>query len=293
MTRPPSLRRSWLFVPGADEAALGTARASGADVLIQDLEDFTAPAERPRARGMSPSTIEHWRASGCVAGVRINALDGDGRVDLAAVMPGRPDLIALPKVDGPDQVRELDRAIGRLETDLGLVVGSTEILPNIELALGLVRTVAIAGASDRVKACLLASEDLAADLGAERGPDGIELAYCRQRFLVECVAGGVVAVDCPYTWRDAAGVDADTRWSRRLGYPAKSCVVAAHAPVINRILTPSVDEIARAARIVAAFDRARLRGEGRIEVDGSLVEVPIYLTARRLLDRARDLGALE
>ena len=55
---------------------------------------------------------------------------------------------------------------------------------------------------------------------AERGRDGLELAYARQRFLVECVAAGVVAIDAPYTWRDAEGVERDTRWARRLASAA-------------------------------------------------------------------------
>ena len=50
--RPPHLRRSWLFVPGADIAAHTAAVASGADVLIQELEDFTLPRLRPKARSL-------------------------------------------------------------------------------------------------------------------------------------------------------------------------------------------------------------------------------------------------
>ena len=109
-----------------------------------------------------------------------------------------------------------------------------------------------------MSACLLAAEDLAADLGAERAPDGIELAYCRQRFIVECVAAGVVAVDCPYTWSDPEGVERDTRWARRLGYGARSLVDPAHATIVNRLLTPDDDEMRRAQR-----DRHRLRGRAR------------------------------
>jgi citrate lyase subunit beta/citryl-CoA lyase len=138
---------------------------------------------------------------------------------------------------------------------------------------------------------LRASEDLAADLGAERGRDGAEIAYARQRFLLECVAAGVVAVDCPYTWADAAGLEQDTRWARRIGYKAKSAVASVHAGVINTILTPQPDELARARSIVAGFEAAQARGEGRVEIDGSLVETPNYLTARRLIARAEELGA--
>jgi citrate lyase subunit beta/citryl-CoA lyase len=86
--------------------------------------------------------------------------------DLAAVMRGRPDIVALPKVAEPVQVMRLDEAITRLERDYQIPEGVTALLPNIEFARGVVQLGAIARASRRVSACLLAAEDLAADLGA-------------------------------------------------------------------------------------------------------------------------------
>ena len=124
-------------------------------------------------------------------------------------------------------------------------------------------------------------------------PDGIELVYCRQRFIVECVAAGVVAVDCPYTWSDIEGAERDTRWARRLGYVAKSLVDPAHAAVINDLLAPDDHELRRARDIVTAFEAARAAGEARVEVDGSLIEVPTYHTAKRLLARGEAMRQFE
>jgi len=290
--RPARLCRSWLFVSGADEAALAAAPQSGADVLIQELEDFTPPELRPKARAMASDVYAKWREAGATVAVRVNPLEGDGMDDLAAVMRGRPDVVALPKVAEPEHIEHLAIAVTGLERDYGIPEGSTRLLPNIEFARGVMQAGVIAAASRRTEAMLLASEDLAADLGAERGPDGAELAYARQRFLLECVAARIVAVDCPYTWADTAGAERDTLWARRMGYKAKSLVAADHAAVINRALTPQPDEIARARAVIAAFEAARARGEGRVEIDGSLVELPIYTTARRLVARAEELGVL-
>lgn len=289
--RAAGLCRSWLFLNGAEEAGLAAAPASGADVLIQELEDFTPPELRPAARALAPEIYADWRARGAVVAVRVNPLQADGMDDLAAVMPGAPDIVALPKVSEPEHVLRLDEAVTRFERAYNLPEGQTALLPNLELARGLVQTDAIARASARTTACLLAAEDLAADLGAERGQDGLELAYARQRFLVECVAAGTVAVDCPFTWQDPDGVRQDTRWARRLGYRAKSAVAGAHAAIINEILTPSNDEIARARQLVDAFEAAQAGGDARVELEGSLVEVPTYMTAKRLLARADDLSA--
>lgn len=287
--RPAQLCRSWLFLEGANEAVLNGAAQTGADVLIHELEDFTPPELRPTARALAADLYPSWRAAGRVVAVRVNPLEADGMDDLAAVMRGRPDIVALPKVAEPDQVERLDRAVSRFEWDYGIAPGSTKLLPNIEYARGLVQTGAIAAVSKRTIGCLIAAEDLAADLGAEREPDSLELAYCRQRFLVECRAANIVAVDCPYTWSDAAGVERDTRWARRLGYTAKSLVDPTHAVVVNRVLTPGEDELAHAREIVAAFEAAREKAGGRVEVRGSLVEVPTYTTAKRLLARSEAL----
>jgi citrate lyase subunit beta / citryl-CoA lyase len=291
--RPANLCRSWLFLEGANEAALQRAPESGADVLIQELEDFTPPALRPKARALAPDLYASWRAAGAVVAVRVNPLEQDGMDDLAAVMRGRPDIVALPKVAEPHHVIRLDQEVSRLEREYGTPEGSTALLPNIELARGLVQTGAIAAVSRRTVGCLMASEDLAADLGAERGRDGLELAYCRQRFIVECRAAGVVAIDCPYTFSDAEGVERETRWARRLGYVAKSLVDPAHASIINGIFTPGEDELRRARGIVSAFEAARMRGGGRVELDGALVEMPAYSNAKRLIARAEALRQFE
>ena len=94
----------------------------------------------------------------------------------------------------------------------------------------------------------------------------------------------------PYTWDDVEGAVADTKRAKRIGYQAKSAVQPDHVAAINDVLTPSADEIALAKRIIDAFETARAKGEPRALVDGDLVEVPGYLSAKRTFDRAKALG---
>ena len=117
------------------------------------------------------------------------------------------------------------------------------------------------------------------------------LRYVRERFLVECRAAGVVPVDCPYTWADADGVAAEARQARQLGYTAKSAVHPDHPEIINLAMTPDPGDVANAERLVNAFEAARAQGRDRVELDGHMVEMPTYLAARRLLDRAEKFGA--
>jgi citrate lyase subunit beta/citryl-CoA lyase len=288
--RPPALRRCWLFLPGAERAQLLAGSKTGADVLIQELEDFTPPERRTQARAMAPEIYAAWRATGALAAVRINPLETEGTIDLAAVMRGRPDIVLMSKVAERRQVVALAEAVLSLEYANGIPSGSTEIAPNIESARGLIKTYAIATASPRVTAVLGSTEDMAADLGAARTPAALELAYARQRLHVECVAAAVLSVDCPYTFADVAGCEADAHAARAIGYIAKSAVNPAHVAAINAAMTPSSEDVRRAQDMVTAFEAARAKGLDRIDVDGLIVEMPTYLSAQRLLARAKALG---
>src|SRR3954452_24541177 len=101
MVRPAQFCRSWLFLEGANEAALQRGTTSGADVLIQELEDFTPAPLRPAARALAPELYHAWREAGAVIAVRINPLEQDGMDDLAAVMPGSLAVAGPPKAPHP------------------------------------------------------------------------------------------------------------------------------------------------------------------------------------------------
>lgn len=290
--RPPHLRRCWLFVPGAERQAHEIAATAGADVLIQELEDFTPPERRAEARTRALALYDTWRKAGALAAVRINPLESVGHDDLAAVMRGRPDIVLMSKVAEPDQVRALADAVSRHEQALGIAAGSTELVPNIESAKGIIQAYAIATAHPRITAVCGSTEDMAADLGADRTRQGEELTYTRQRLLVECTAAKVMAIDAPFTFVDEDGCEADARRARAWGYFAKSAVYPRHAERINLVMTPQPEEIFRAQRLVAAFEEGRARGLDRVEVEGLMVEVPTYLNAQRLLARAKALGVV-
>jgi citrate lyase subunit beta/citryl-CoA lyase len=288
--RDPDLRRTWLFGPGADATAHAAMLASGADVLIVDLEDFTPPARRDEARKALAHVIERCRIVGCMAAVRINALEAEGMVDLAAAMATRPDVIVYAMADRVAQMQALDAAITQLESAFGIAEGATEILPSCETALGVVDVRAIVAGSPRIRCALLGAEDLANDLCAERSVDALELDHARRRFLLDCRAARVEPVDAPYTFSDVGGAIREARLTRRLGYRSKALVRPEHAAALNGALTPDAEEVRRARAVIDGFDAARARGEDRALVDGQWVEVPTYRNARRLIERALRLG---
>jgi citrate lyase subunit beta/citryl-CoA lyase len=278
-----SLLRTWLFGPGADSTTHEAMSASGADVLIADLEDFTPQERRNEARSLVAGLLARWRTVGARVCVRINSLQEDGPLDLSYVVPAKPDFVAYPKAATASDMRELDRTISLAEKRAGLLPGSIGILPVCETALGVVNVREIAAASPRIRYALLGAEDLAADLMAERSREAVELEHARRRFVLECRAACIEPIDAPYTFTDVEGAVHEARCSRRLGYRSKSLVRSDHAAPILAALIPSEAEKAQAQRIVESFEIARARGEDRALVDGLWVEVPTYLNAKRLL----------
>lgn len=282
----PTLRTVWLFGPGADSEAHRVMQDAGAQVLIQDLEDFTPPNLRPQARALAEPLFKQWRERKALVCVRINSLSSEGLEDLKMVMPFRPDIIAYPKAETPQSMQELDQAIGQLEHIHGISSGQTEILPVCETALGVVEVRALAAASPRIRHALLGAEDLAADLQAERGSDAVELDHARRRFLLECRAAKIEPIDAPYTFSDIEGCVKETIYAKRLGYQCKSLVNPAMAIPVLQVLRPSAEDLALAKTIVAEFETARLNGHDRVLVAGQWIEVPTYLNAQRLIKKS-------
>ena len=270
--RPLALCRTWLFAPGLSGIAQNLAMSSEADVIVADLEEFTGVADRPEARQQLPALFAQCRAAGKWAAVRINVLERDGMDDLRAVIVGAPDAVFLPHAESAAQIVALDAALTALESQHGLPAGSTLIVPTLESAIGVVRTLEILAASPRTRACLLAAEDLSANLGLERGSDGVELHALRARFVVECIASGTLPIDCPFNYRDTQAQTADLLWARRIGVKAKCVVYPEQITLANALLTPSEAEVSRAHASVAAFDSGEC-------------DPPDYNTARRLLAR--------
>lgn len=275
--------RTWLFGPGADSEQHDLMIVSTADVLIFDYEDFTPPYLKNEARELTARLLQRCREANITTAVRINALDGEGLLDLEAAIPAQPDFVLYPMAATAAEMAALDDQIGRLEQDIGLPVGRIGIVPVCETALGVADVRLIAKGSSRIAMALLGAEDLAADLQAERSRDGYELDYARRRFVFECRAAGIEPIDAPYTFADIEGLSVEARNSKRLGYKSKSLVRPEHAAPLNTILTPSQAEVSRARTIVSAFEAARSAGKDRVLVDGLWIEVPTYRNALRLI----------
>jgi citrate lyase subunit beta/citryl-CoA lyase len=283
--------RSFLFVPGDSERKLAKAESTQADALILDLEDAVASENIDRARGMVKEYLQARRPRGRQQlWVRINPIQTPKALaDLAAVMPGGPDGIMLPKSDSAAETVTLDHYLSALEAREGLAPESTRILPvATETPRALFALGSYHGASSRLFGLTWGAEDLATAIGAStnRLPDGeYEFTYklARTLCLVAASAAGIAAIDTLFAnFKDSDGLLADSKAARRAGFSGRIAIHPAQVDIINKAFTPDENEVAFARRVVDAF----AGGAGTVQLDGKMLDRPHLTQAQHLLELA-------
>ena len=79
------------------------------------------------------------------------------------------------------------------------------------------------------------------------------------------------------------GFEAACRQGRELGFDGKTLIHPRQIEPANRIFAPSEEEVARARRIIEAWNEAKAAGKGVVVVDGRLVENLHVVMAERTL----------
>ncbi len=277
--------RTLLYVPGNKASMIQKAPRYGADVLVLDLEDSVPPSEKAAARSTVAGILTAGELNGTGVMVRINGLHTpECAEDLRAVVVKGVIGLRIPKVESPEEIRELAETVTALERTAGLEEGRVRFVPILESPLGVLRAYEIAMASPRVVALTLGAEDLTAALGTERSRDGAELEYARGRVVLSAAAAKVAAIDTVFPdVQDEEGLVAETRHIKQLGFSGKSAIHPKQIAPIHRIFAPTEQELERARRIVEAFLRAETEGSGAVAVDGRMVDLPVVARARRVL----------
>ena len=106
-------------------------------------------------------------------------------------------------------------------------------------------------------------------------------------------ASGLLAIDAPYgNFKDEVGLERAAGMACAVGCDGKWAIHPAQIDVINKVFTPSREDLERARRIIEADDAARTEGRGAVAVDGRMVDQATVRLARRLQSQAQKLGLL-
>lgn len=286
----PRLRRSLLITPGDRPERIAKSATLAADAIVLDLEDGVGPEQKADARRAIGSALENVDFGNREVSVRVNAVGTpEHDADLASLDIARIDSIFVPKVERPEQLHQLSAWLDGEEAKLRRP-RPIEIIATIETPRGLLDALAIADASPRATALFFGSGDYTVATGSavtERA-----LAVPRALIVAAAAARRIEAIDAAYfvAVKDVAATHADALIARELGFSGKLVFHPSQIAVANEVFTPSGADVARAQRILAAYEAARRDGRGTAYVDGEFIAVDIALMAERTLARARQAG---
>lgn len=288
--------RSLLYVPGHRDAWMQKAVGYGADCLILDLEDSVPDQEKTTARTLVRAALARMQSLGQHVTVRINPL-GSGLAldDLQQIVCPALSSVTAPKIETPDDMRQLDALLTQLERKAGIAPGSIETPLNCETAKGMRNVYEIASACARVRRVSLAAGpggDAARSLGYQWTPQGTETLFIRSRTVLEARAAGIPYPTISSWWsvKDLDGLERDAKWNRQLGFRGQTVIHPSHVPIVNRVYTPTADEVAYYEGLVQAMAEARERGIAAVTYKGDMVDEAMVKTAEEMIALGRSLS---
>ena len=273
-------RRSFIFAPGLRPELYPKALACGADIVCVELEDGVAPHDKDEAREKTMALFAEPQADdGVERIVRINCVrSAVGLDDVQAILATDtpPPALMLPKVVSPDEIVWLDDLLTERGHDTRLHI-------IIEMNAGLEAVFDIARASSRIDALFFGGVDMSADLRCKNTWE--PLLYARSRVVHAAASVGIDAIDVPYLdLDDLEGMKAQAQLAKELGFSGKGAVHPKQISALNEVFTPSPEEVAKAQKILAAFEEANT---GLVVVDGKLIEKPVVREMQRIVSVAK------
>ncbi|WP_425569825.1 HpcH/HpaI aldolase/citrate lyase family protein [Rhodococcus olei] len=261
---------SWLFCP-ADRPERFAKAAATADVVILDLEDGVAAADRPAARrALIDTPLDPERTV-----VRINAHGTDDqRLDLEALLHTSYPRVMLPKCESAEQVRSL---------------APREVIALIESPLGALTVTESAQVANAV-GVMWGAEDLVAGLGgnASRRADGTyrDVArHVRSTTLLAAKAHRRIALDSVYLdIGDLSGLRAEADDAVAVGFDVKVSIHPSQVAVVRAAFAPTPEDLDWARRLLAAAGTER----GVFTFEGKMVDAPVFRHAEQIVRRAGD-----
>jgi citrate lyase subunit beta/citryl-CoA lyase len=259
--------RTLLFVPGNRPDRFDKAAASGADLVVLDLEDAVGPADKYSAR----DNVRAWLDAGHDAVVRINAAGTPWHGADVTTLADQPRAIMLPKAERPSDISAL---INRLS-------GGATVIPLIETALGVLDAHQICSAPAVVRPAF-GNIDLAAQLGVDHSSHQALFTARSSLVLAAASAGCAPPIDGVTTATDDADAVAhDTRHARTLGFTGKLCIHPRQIAAVHAAFAPTEEELTWARNILdAAADGSVVAHHGH------MIDRPVVLRAHQIIVRA-------
>ena len=286
------LRRSMMFLNCQKPSLIKDPYIYKPDCIILDLEDAVAHSEKDAARFSLYHALREIDYRGVERVVRINGLDtGLWEEDIRCAVAGGCDSIRISKTETAADVKKVEAAIIAAEKEFGRPEGSTLIMAALESAKGVLNSLEICQASERMFGIALSGGDYTKDLQTTISGTGVEFMGARQFMVMAARASGVQCFDTVYTnLNDMEGFRRDVETIHTMGFDGKSIINPRQIPIVHEIFTPKEKEIIFAEKVVREIDEKSAQGIGVFTVDGKMIDIAFYDGAKRTLALAKAAG---
>lgn len=295
LKRPPQPPiRSLLYVPGNKLEWMRKSPKYGSDALIFDLEDSVPPDQKAESRGLIRQAIDELGPAGKPRLlVRINDVrTGLAEADLEAIVAPGLFAVQLPKADTPEEIRQVDAILTRLEARAGLPSGQIFIMPLIESAIGVRNAYDIAMAASRVGYLMAAAGGSVGDMALSVGfreTTGLETSYIFGKIVVDARAAGITnpctgLVSDPIN--DLAAVRIRAERARGFGYMGTNLIHPSHIALAHEVFGPSKADIEYWKGLVAAVEEGQRKGTSAVVYKGTMMDIAHMNHAREMLKLA-------
>jgi citrate lyase subunit beta/citryl-CoA lyase len=284
-TTKDRLRRSRLYLPGNEPKYFINAGLHEPDGLILDLEDSVAPTQKDAAQLLVRNAMRSVDFYGGERMVRINQLP-KGSDDLKYIVPHNVHVILIPKCESSEQVKEVEKEVDALKKQNN-IKNDIYFMPIIESAKGVINSYEIASASKNNCALAIGLEDYTADIGTQRTEEGKESFFARSMVVNAARAAGIQAIDTVYSdVSNMEGLRQSVIEAKALGFEGKGCIHPRQVKVVHEAFAPTVEEIEKAEKIVAAFEEAEKKGLGVVSVGSKMIDPPVVKRAQKTINLA-------
>lgn len=286
------LRRTMMFLNAQKPGLIKDPYIYKPDSIMLDLEDAVAQNQKDAARFSLYHALQEIDYRGVERVVRINGLDTEyWKEDVRVSVAGGCDAIRIPKTETAKDVKMVEEAVIAAEKEFGIEEGRTLIMAAIESARGVMNTLEVCEASDRLFGIALSGGDYTKDLQTHITGTGVELMGARQNMIIAARAAKVQCFDTVYTnLDDMDGFRKDVETIHLMGFDGKSIINPRQIDVVHEIFTPTQKDIIFAEKVVREIDEKKALGIGVFTVDGKMIDIAFYDGAKRTIELAKASG---
>src|SRR6185312_2623428 len=298
MARNFVVRRSELTVPGHSLKMMARATASHADQVMFDLEDACAVSQKVEARKTVVEAFNTLNFGNKIRAFRPNNIRTKffyrDLIEVVEAAGQNIDVIVIPKCYGPEDILFVDRLLSQIEENMGYEIGRIKLEVLIESADAVLHAEQIAKCTPRLGGLIFGLVDFAGDIGAQElgGEQFFYYNYAKAKCITAARAAGITVVDgVTLAIRDAEACRRDAQMGARMGFDGKWAIHPAQIEIIHAAYTPDAATIARARRIIEAYEQADIQGGlGAIVIDDQMVDAALLRVEWRTLAIAQKAG---